>query len=148
MGSIFRVISIAGAVFAGACNAQTQAPELSIEGRALQFHAFASQAFAASDANNYLTMDTSAGSFSFSDLGANVSVQVTSKLRVGAQSYDRSIGQLGQWRRSLVFTGKASIPRRFSSDPEVIEYVARTKGAIGYVSANASAAGVKTLQVK
>ena len=50
--------------------------------------------------------------------------------------------------RSLVFTGRASIPKAFVSDSELIEYVAKTKGAIGYVSANTSTAGVKTLKVK
>jgi len=50
--------------------------------------------------------------------------------------------------RSLVFTGRASIPKAFSSDSELIEYVAKTKGAIGYVSANANTAGVKTLKIK
>jgi len=50
--------------------------------------------------------------------------------------------------RSLVFTGRASIPKAFVSDSELIEYVAKTKGAIGYVSANANTAGVKTLKVK
>jgi ABC-type phosphate transport system substrate-binding protein len=50
--------------------------------------------------------------------------------------------------RSLVFTGKASIPKAFSSDSGLIEYVAKTKGAIGYVSASANTTGVKTLKVK
>jgi hypothetical protein len=50
--------------------------------------------------------------------------------------------------RSLVFTGKASMPKTTASDAEMIAYVARTKGAIGYVSAGASTAGVKTLDVK
>ena len=50
--------------------------------------------------------------------------------------------------RSLVFTGKASMPKILGSDAEVVAYVAKTKGAIGYVSPDASTAGVKTLQVK
>ena len=50
--------------------------------------------------------------------------------------------------RSLVFTGKASMPKAFGSDAEVVAYVAKTRGAIGYVSAGASTAGVKTLEVK
>jgi hypothetical protein len=50
--------------------------------------------------------------------------------------------------RSLVFTGKASMPKILGSDAEVLAYVAKTKGAIGYVSPNASAAGVKVLTVK
>jgi hypothetical protein len=50
--------------------------------------------------------------------------------------------------RSLVFTGKASMPKTTSSDADMVAYVAKTKGAIGYVSASASTAGVKTLEVK
>jgi len=50
--------------------------------------------------------------------------------------------------RSLVFTGKAAMPKRFASDADVIAYVARTKGAIGYVSAEAKAPGTKTLGFK
>jgi hypothetical protein len=50
--------------------------------------------------------------------------------------------------RSLVFTGKGSMPKSLSSDAEVVAYVAKTKGAVGYVSAAASTDGVKILQVK
>jgi hypothetical protein len=42
---------------------------------------------------------------------------------------------------SLVFTGKASMPRMLGADAEVVAYVAKTKGAIGYVSAAAGTAG-------
>jgi ABC-type phosphate transport system substrate-binding protein len=50
--------------------------------------------------------------------------------------------------KALVFTGKASMPKSFMSDAEIVKYVAATKGAIGYVSASTAAAGVKTLKVK
>lgn len=50
--------------------------------------------------------------------------------------------------RSLVFTGKAAMPKACDSDAEVAAYVAKTKGAIGYVSADATAPGTKTLEVK
>jgi hypothetical protein len=50
--------------------------------------------------------------------------------------------------RSLVFTGKASMPKVLASDAEVVAYVSKTKGAVGYVSGDASTAGVKTLEVK
>lgn len=50
--------------------------------------------------------------------------------------------------RSLVFTGKGSMPKALGSDAEVVAYVAKTKGAVGYVSNGASTEGVKTLQVK
>jgi hypothetical protein len=50
--------------------------------------------------------------------------------------------------RSLVFTGKASMPKVTAADAEAVAYVAKTKGAIGYVSSGASTEGVKTLEVK
>jgi hypothetical protein len=50
--------------------------------------------------------------------------------------------------RSLVFTGKGSMPKTLGSDAEVAAYVAKTKGAIGYVSSEAATAGVKVLEVK
>ncbi|SPE32990.1 conserved exported hypothetical protein [Candidatus Sulfopaludibacter sp. SbA3] len=55
---------------------------------------------------------------------------------------------LQTYYRSLVFTGKASMPKQLASDAEVVAYVAKTKGAIAYVSAGASTEGVKTLDVK
>jgi ABC-type phosphate transport system substrate-binding protein len=55
---------------------------------------------------------------------------------------------LETYYRSLVFTGKGSMPKSFGSDAEVVAYVAKTKGAIGYVSAGTAASGVKTLEVK
>jgi hypothetical protein len=60
----------------------------------------------------------------------------------------KSESALETYYRSLVFTGKGSMPKALGSDAEVIAYVAKTRGAIGYVSAGASAAGVKTLAVK
>ena len=47
----------------------------------------------------------------------------------------------------LVFTGKGSVPREFSSDTEVTAFVSRTRGAIGYVDGNFSAEGAKVLIV-
>ena len=50
--------------------------------------------------------------------------------------------------KSLVFTGKGSMPKSFASDAEVVAYVAKTKGAIGYIGNPAAAAGVKRIAVK
>lgn len=60
----------------------------------------------------------------------------------------KSDAALETYYRSLVFTGKGSIPKTLASDAEVIAYVARTKGAIGYVGSGAQTDGVKILQVK
>lgn len=50
--------------------------------------------------------------------------------------------------RGLVFTGKASMPKVFDSDADIVAYVARTRGAVGYVGAAVPAAGTKTLAIK
>jgi ABC-type phosphate transport system substrate-binding protein len=51
------------------------------------------------------------------------------------------------WRK-LVFTGKASEPRSFASEVELVAYVAATPGAIGYVSAAAEKKDVAVIAVK
>ena len=62
--------------------------------------------------------------------------------------FGKTDAALQTYYRSLVFTGKASMPKELGSDAEVVAYVAKTRGAIGYVSAGASMAGVKILEVK
>jgi len=64
------------------------------------------------------------------------------------QYLSKTDAALQTYYRSLVFTGKASMPKTLASDAEVAAYVAKTKGAIGYVSDGASVDGVKTLDVK
>jgi len=59
----------------------------------------------------------------------------------------KSDDALQTYYRSLVFSGKGSMPKALASDDEVVAYVAKTKGAIGYVSAGTSATGVKALEV-
>lgn len=55
--------------------------------------------------------------------------------------------ELQKYYQTLVFTGKGLMPKAVSSDAEVVAYVAKTRGAIGYVGASASMAGVKTLTI-
>jgi hypothetical protein len=66
-----------------------------VGGRGVQVHGYLSEGFARSDQNNYLTMNTSEGSF-FTEAGLTVSSQITDRWRVGGQAYLRHIGQLGQ----------------------------------------------------
>jgi hypothetical protein len=70
--------------------------DFDLAGRSVQAHTFGSQGFAYSNQNNYLTMKTASGSW-FTDMGANASVQVTDKLRIGGQLYTRNVGQIGDW---------------------------------------------------
>ncbi len=46
-------------------------------------------------------MGTSGGSFAMTDGAINVSMRLTSKLRIGAQGYVRNIGQLGHGHVTL-----------------------------------------------
>src|SRR5690242_41484 len=63
-----------------------------IAGRPVQIHSFVSQGFGYSNSNNYLTMQTRRGSFAMTDAGVNASIQITDQFRVGAQVYDRNVG--------------------------------------------------------
>lgn len=78
-----------------------RAQEFKILDRTVQIHGFASQGFVYTDANNWLTMHSSHGSGAFTDFGANISMQVTDKFRIGAQVYDRNLGNLGEWHPSV-----------------------------------------------
>jgi hypothetical protein len=78
-----------------------QAQEFKVLNRTVQVHGFASQGFVYTNDNNWLTMNTSQGSAAFTDFGLNMSAPITDKLRVGAQVYDRNLGQLGQYHPSL-----------------------------------------------
>ena len=77
------------------------AQDFKVLDRKVQVHGFASQGFIYTNDNNWLTMNTSQGSAAFTDFGLNVSTSLTDKLLVGAQVYDRNLGQLGQYHPSL-----------------------------------------------
>jgi hypothetical protein len=100
MHSISKSVMLA-MLFAGTGMLHAQLLDFTVDGKPVQVHGFVSQAFTASDDNNFLTMNTSAGSFAFTDFGGNISVELTDKFRVGAQFYDRNLGQLGRWHPQL-----------------------------------------------
>ncbi len=50
--------------------------------------------------------------------------------------------------RSLVFSGQGTMPRTLDSEAAVVEYVAHTPNALGYISRNTPHEGVKTLAVR
>ena len=78
-----------------------QAQEFKLFDRMVQVHGFASQGFVYTNDNNWLTMNTSQGSAAWTDFGLNMSSEVTDRLRIGAQGYNRNLGQLGQYHPSL-----------------------------------------------
>jgi TonB family protein len=60
---------------------------------------------------------------------------------------NRDIEELRTYYQGLVFTGKGAMPKQLNSDAEMVDYVARTKGAIGYVGGSTNTVGVKVLVV-
>ena len=50
--------------------------------------------------------------------------------------------------RSLVFSGQATMPKSLDSEAAVVEYVAHTAGAIGYIGKATPHEGVKVLAVR
>jgi len=50
--------------------------------------------------------------------------------------------------RSVLFSGQGAMPRTLGSEAAVVEYVAHTAGAMGYISKAAPHEGVKILVVK
>jgi hypothetical protein len=71
-----------------------------VKEREVQIHGYFSEGYVSSTDNNYLRMETSQGS-PFTEAGLNISSHLTSKLRVGAQVYDRYLGELGKGRIRL-----------------------------------------------
>lgn len=68
--------------------------------------------------------------------------------RFAAEYLGKTGAALETYYRSLVFTGRWSMPVAFSSDAEVVEYVARTRGAIGFVRESTTTDQVITLRVR
>ncbi len=91
----FWVALAVSALLVGATTARAQ--QFTVANKTVQVHGFASQGFAVSNDNNFLTMDTSNGSATMTDFGFNAATQLTPKLRVGAQVFGRNIGRLGNW---------------------------------------------------
>jgi len=50
--------------------------------------------------------------------------------------------------RSLLFSGQGLMPRTLDSEAAVVEYVAHTPGAVGYISRSTPHEGVKVLAVR
>jgi ABC-type phosphate transport system substrate-binding protein len=65
------------------------------------------------------------------------------------QTYvQRSADQFDKYLKKQVFSGKGVMPTQAADDAAMIDYVAKTPGALGYVSAGAVTDRVKVLPVK
>lgn len=55
---------------------------------------------------------------------------------------------LQNYFRMLVFSGKGNMPKSFATAAEMVDYVARTEGAIGYVGPDVDLSGVVLVHLK
>jgi ABC-type phosphate transport system substrate-binding protein len=55
---------------------------------------------------------------------------------------DRGLSKFATYWKQIVFTGQGVPPKSFGSEEELLDYVARTPGAIGYISTRPRAEGV------
>lgn len=56
--------------------------------------------------------------------------------------------QFKNYWKKMLFTGKGVIPKAFSDDEGVLDFVSKNEAAIGYISKEATPDGVKTLQIE
>lgn len=86
-------ITLAGAALFAPCLLNAQF-DFNVDGHQVQVHSFGSQGFFDSNENNFATMNTSHGSFAYTDAGVNVGTNITDHFHIGAQMYIRHLGDL------------------------------------------------------
>ena len=59
----------------------------------------------------------------------------------------RTSSQFSTYWKRQVFTGKGKMPPAFATDAEMVDFVAKTDGAIGYVGAGAPLDSVKVVSI-
>jgi ABC-type phosphate transport system substrate-binding protein len=59
----------------------------------------------------------------------------------------KSTSQFQRYFRTLVFTGKGSVPKSFDSEAALVGFVEGTDGAIGYVSSGTATGSAKVLTI-
>lgn len=67
--------------------------------------------------------------------------------RFASQYLGKSKTALETYYRSLVFTGRWSMPLSLAGDSEVVDFVARTPGAIGFIRESSPSGPLVTIRV-
>jgi ABC-type phosphate transport system substrate-binding protein len=78
------------------------------------------------------------------DLGSDSPV----RRRFSEEVLNRSVAAVKSYWQTLIFAGRAIPPPEMDDDEEVVRYVAKYPGAVGYVSVAGELAGVKVVNVK
>ena len=95
-----RSVGIVGmAIALAAWSAPAGAADIAIPAteRSVEVHGFVSPGFIFTTGNNYLARSKKSGSFEFSEVGLNFTVQLTDKLRTGLQLFSRDLGPTGNY---------------------------------------------------
>ena len=78
------------------------------------------------------------------DLGSDSPV----RRRFSEEVLNRSVSAVKSYWQQLIFSGRAIPPPEMDNDEEVLRYVAKYPGAVGYVSSVGEMTGVKVVSVK
>jgi hypothetical protein len=73
--------------------------------------------------------------------------QSAARQKFSTQVLRRSVAAVRIYWQQLIFSGRGLPPPELASDLEVVRYVARNVGAIGYVSGTADVGGVKVVSL-
>ncbi len=60
----------------------------------------------------------------------------------------RTSNQFQAYWKNMVFTGKGAYPKTLKTTREIMDYIARTRGAVGYIKAGSPAIDVNTISVE
>ena len=59
----------------------------------------------------------------------------------------KSSSEFKNFWNKILFTGAGVPPTPFNSEADMVEYVKKTKGAIGYIDSSTPHSGVKTVKI-
>lgn len=60
----------------------------------------------------------------------------------------RTPSQFEMYWRKMLFTGQGKLPVTLQTEQDVIDYIANTPGAVGYISSQPASSKIKTLTVR
>jgi ABC-type phosphate transport system substrate-binding protein len=125
---------------------------LSVSARAAEFLIVANPAISISSVSKDDFKNILLGNKSKTDGGTNIKLALMTEGPVHEtviQTFTaRSVDQFDKYWKKLVFTGKNVAPDTFKSESELLAFVAKTPGAIGYVAAGTQATETKILKVE
>ncbi|MCP4902709.1 MAG: phosphate ABC transporter substrate-binding protein [bacterium] len=69
------------------------------------------------------------------------------RTRFSEEVLGKSLAMVESHWQAQVFSGKGTPPKQLTSDAAIIDFVRKTRGAVGYVSAGTSTEGVKVINI-